>query len=96
MDKNRNEYLRLQQDYLERSEQGYNQKYPIIVQNKQFSPSVQYSEGKFLLSVPLTVNGEHVVIHFDLSADQVANLNSQCAKSLAPYVYYDLRREIGK
>lgn len=67
-----------------------------ITQHKQYSPSIYYSEGKFLLNITLKVDGKPFNVEFELAADQVANLNAQCAKALVPYVYYDLRRGVAK
>ena len=67
-----------------------------ITQHKQYSPSIYYSEGKFLLNITLKVDGKPFIVEFELAADQVANLNAQCAKALVPYVYYDLRRGVAK
>lgn len=67
-----------------------------ITQHKQYSPSIYYSEGKFLLNITLKVDGKPFNVEFELAADQVANLNAQCARALVPYVYYDLRRGVAK
>ena len=65
-----------------------------ITQHKQYSPTVYYSEGKFVLNVTVMVDKRPYNVPFELAADQVANLNAQCAKALVPYVYYDLRRGV--
>jgi hypothetical protein len=67
-----------------------------ITQHKQYSPSIYYSEGKFILNVTLNVDDRPFNVPFELAADQVANLNAQCAKALAPYVFYDLRRKVSE
>ncbi len=67
-----------------------------ITQHKQYSPSIYYSEGKFILNVTLKVDDRPFNVQFDLVADQVANLNAQCAKALVPYVFYDLRERVSE
>lgn len=67
-----------------------------ITQHKQYSPSIYYSEGKFILNVTLKVDDRPFNVQFDLAADQVANLNAQCAKALVPYVFYDLRERVSE
>lgn len=97
--KNYNEYLNQQVDTSDSGVEDFSIQSRItsqIKQHKQFAPSLYYSEGKFILTVTLEVDGETLNVPFELGADQVANLNAQCAKSLAPYVYYDLRREVSK
>jgi hypothetical protein len=67
-----------------------------ITQHKQFSPSIYFSEGKFIMNITLKVDDRPFNVQFDLAADQVANLNAQCAKALVPYVFYDLRKRVSE
>jgi len=94
---NLTEFLNIAGDSLAAEAVDFNGTFPTflpITQHKQYSPTVYYSEGKFVLNVTVMVDKRPYNVPFELAADQVANLNAQCAKALVPYVYYDLRRGV--